>query len=91
MDDLKERLLGLRARGDLTAPSDYDLINPDGPEAVARIEKLEAALAIAFAAIDDHNEHRLLPRSVRIEEFYMPVSSGSKITCLSDARQALQS
>ena len=55
----------------------------------ARIAELEEALAMAFAAIDDHN-HRAAFRSIRIEEFHPMVKIGSKVACLSDARAILE-
>lgn len=47
MSDLKERLLATRVVGYGRMPDDdphHERINPDGPKALARIGKLEAAL-----------------------------------------------
>ena len=40
--ELIERLRGLRPIGHLTGSSDYELVNPDGPEAAAEILALQA-------------------------------------------------
>ena len=56
-----------------------------------RVAELEVAGRMAMAAIDDHNSRNDIFRSLRIEKFYMRVPTGSKITCLSDARTALAS
>lgn len=52
------------------------------------VPELVDALRMALEAIDDHNT-RAAFRSVKIEEFHCMVKTGSKITCLSDARAAL--
>ncbi|WDA36433.1 hypothetical protein [Sphingobium sp. YC-XJ3] len=43
--ELVERLRELRPIGELTAASDFDLVNPSGPEAADAITKLEAEKA----------------------------------------------
>lgn len=61
---------------------------PTITRALRDAERMREAAAMAFAAIDDHNQ-RAMFRSIKIEEFHPMVKAGSKIACLSDARQAL--
>lgn len=80
--------MGENVRRILTALRTTGARQPDA-QAVELLREAREALDMALSAIADHNQHRMLPRSARIEEFFKPVPTGSKVTSLSDAKATL--